>query len=242
MDYAELVNGDSYKEEQKEKSTKKQRKVPSVSSTPSDSRIASQNTKSEMPVNTIPIPVLPTNKRFRRKDPNKTKPVHRRRYRQSDIDEIAVLVPSTSTDPTADPDAQEEESSADNVKKTDADGSGNNAAETPAPPDGKFTTTEHGIKITKKSRFFRCPKCGVHKGCVSDLNAHYKHRHKSILCDKCDMIFYTPSAFERHKYVHLEHRHHCDSCGKGFRFFGELNQHTSVHRNICTFVCKLREL
>ena len=54
-------------------------------------------------------------------------------------------------------------------------------------PDKKkrvFTTVTRGIKITKRSCMYTCPKCGIKKTSVQSINEHYKCRHDSVKCKK----------------------------------------------------------
>ena len=104
-------------------------------------------------------------------------------------------------------------------------------------PKGVCKTTKHGIKKHKEERYFKCPKCGIHKNSTSKLNDHYKGRHNPLKCSQCSMSFSTPSGLNRHKYMHTTPRHFCPQCGKGYHFFGQLNQHSLTHRIIPTHEC-----
>ena len=72
---------------------------------------------------------------------------------------------------------------------------------------------------------------------VLKLNAHYKRRHPPINCEKCELVFQTPSSYTRHRYTHEEPRHKCDDCGKAFYFEGELKQHRTSHLKIRMHKC-----
>ena len=101
-------------------------------------------------------------------------------------------------------------------------------------PKGVFKTTKHGIK---DERYFKCPKCRIHKSSTSKLNDHCKRRHDPLQCSKCSMSFSTPSGLNRHKNMHAAQRHFCPQCGKGFHFLGQLNQHSLMHHTIPTHIC-----
>ena len=208
VDYAKLAGGLPDEDDQ-EDFPKKKPKVARVSTTPSKARLAVQHAKSQHPKNKIPVPVVSSGKNFVSKNPNKI-PVHRRclKPEQDSKAEPQSEIPSPPPPPPDDS----------GVKSK-----------------GVFHTTEHGIKISKKVRYFRCPECGIHKDSTHKLNDHYKRRHKPIECEKCNQIFHTPSGYDRHQYTHAEPRHRCDVCGKRFYFIGELNQHGTVHRKIRAF-------
>ena len=216
-------------------SPKKPKRKHTVLSSLSSSRIASQSNKSGVPTNTVPVPLLPANKRFRRKDPGRMPPIHRKCYQQLDQSQPDQESMPDPVDNDSDsglpskPESKEPKASTSNTKSDPSpDNNNRSTGEGAVFPKGAFKTTQHGIKITKKIRYFKCPECGIHKKSTMGLNEHYKRQHKAIQCEKCDMI-YTPSGYDRHKYVHLEPRHKCDQCGKEFHFLGELHQHSTVH-------------
>ena len=68
-------------------SPKKPKRKPVGLSSLTSSRIASQTSKSGVPKNTVPVPLLPANKRFCHKDPGGMPPVHRKRYQQLNQDD-----------------------------------------------------------------------------------------------------------------------------------------------------------
>ena len=204
-------------------SPKKPKRKPVGLSSLTSSRIASQSSKSEVPKNTVPVPLLPANKRFHHKDPGRMPPIHRKHYQQSDLDPGLL----SDSGPTA---------SMSNAKTEPDQGNEDSTNTGSTFPKGAFTTTGHGFKIIKKIHYFKCPECGIHKKITMGLNEHYKRRHKPIPCGKCDMIFHTPSGYDRHKYMHLDPRYKCDQCDKNFHFLGELCQHSTVHSKNKTYV------
>ena len=149
--YADLI-GSGSKLDVKPKKPKKVKPVPSE---PSTSRIAAQGTKSEEPINKHPIPLLPHNRHFHRKDPARSKPLRRnlRTTLKSDNNE-------DNTNIDQDPPIQEQMD--------------NPPTGSPKPGKGVFQTTEHGIKIHKEERYFLCPVCNIHKASTQRLNEHFK--------------------------------------------------------------------
>ena len=192
-------------------------KKPKVSSEPSADRIATQRRINKTPG--VPMPIISPDsdrgrlqKRFSRKDPSTSKPVHRNKRQIADPPIPDNTTPTTPT-PTPPP-------SPDKPK-----------------PKGKFSTTEHKLIKHKPTRFFKCPICGMHKSTVSKLNAHFKRRHPPLKCNDCDQVFHTPSSQARHKYSHAEPRHPCNDCGKKFYFPGELKQHRTTHLKVAMHAC-----
>ena len=214
VNYADLI-GSGSELDVKPRKTKKLKPVPSE---PSSRRIAAQGTKSEKPINKHPIPLLPCNRQFHRKDPAGSKPLRR----------------NLKTKPNSD----------NNDGSTNIDHDPPTKDQTDDPPTsslttskGVFKTTEHGIKIHKAERYFLCPVCNIHKASTQRLNEHFKRRHAAFKCEKCEKSFNTPSGLARHRYTHEQTQHFCNQCGKGYYFVGELNQHSLTHCTICTHVC-----
>ncbi|MCG8620578.1 MAG: hypothetical protein MJE68_01085, partial [Proteobacteria bacterium] len=212
VDYASLLGHESGTDEPEKK---KPVRKPKVTKEPSKDRIAAQQMieTSEKPKHRPPKPDISKGRRFFRKDPSKTKPVHRR----------PVSTVTEKDDPPKNPDVKPGTS---NV--TDLESS---------PPKGQFKTKEHGLKKHKEVRYFRCPKCGIHKTTVMKLNDHYKRRHPLLKCDKCTMSFCTPSGLSRHMYVHSTPRYPCLDCHKIFHFSSELKTHRVVHLKIKAHFC-----
>ena len=207
LNYVDLFKSDSESDGGKSNHKKKVKPVPSAQL---DDRIAAQGAKSNPPQSHHPIPLLAPNKRFHHKDPSSVKPLRRSKK-------------SPEPDNTGAPDPQ---------------------ASLPMPPDNKpqspkdvFKTTKHRIVKHKSTWYFLCLVCGIHKKTTSKLNVHYRNRHKPLKCDKCSMVFNTPSALARHCYTHQKPRHFCTQCGKGYYFLGELSQHSLTYQKIRTHFC-----
>ena len=101
-----------------------------------------------------------------------------------------------------------------------------------------FTTVTRGIKITKRSRMYTCPKCGIKKTSVQLINEHYKRRHDRVTCKKCDKTFATPNSRDKHMYTHESKKHHvCSQCRKDFPFASMLNDHKGQHTKGKRYPC-----
>ena len=101
-----------------------------------------------------------------------------------------------------------------------------------------FTTVTCGIKITKCSHMYTCPKCGIKKTSVQSINEHYKHRYDRVKCKKCDKTFATPNSRDKHMYTReSKKRHVCSQCGKDFPFASMLNDHKGQHTKGKQYLC-----
>ena len=65
-----------------------------------------------------------------------------------------------------------------------------------------FETVTHGIKLTKKTRMYKCPVCGIKKTSVQSINKHFRRRHKMVTCKKCGKQFNNPGSRDKHMYNH----------------------------------------
>ena len=212
VNYADMISSD-----QDSSSPKRPKKHPHVSSAPSSSRIAAQDEirHRDLPKGKPSTPVVPAH-RFTMKDPSRSTPVHRRKPK---------VEPPSNPDPdtfTLVPDEQDEHEANPQDSVT---------------PKGSFAMENHGLKKYKPDRWFKCPVCGIHKGTMHRLNDHYKRRHKPLQCEKCEMVFNTPSGLSRHRYTHAEKGKRCTDCGKCFHFESELAQHRIMHRKVPGFKC-----
>ena len=101
-----------------------------------------------------------------------------------------------------------------------------------------FTTVTCSIKITKHSRMYTCLKCGIKKTSVQSINEHYKSRHDSVKCKKCDKTFATPNSRDKHMYTHeSKNCYVCSRCGKDFPFASMLNNHKGQHTKGKRYPC-----
>ena len=101
-----------------------------------------------------------------------------------------------------------------------------------------FETVTHGIKITKKSRMYKCPVCGIKKTSIQSINEHYRRQHKKVRCNICNKQFNNPSSRNKHMYVHQSwNRFHCGQCDKEFPFKSMLDDHKGQHMMAKHFPC-----
>ena len=101
------------------------------------------------------------------------------------------------------------------------------------------TTTFRLKKQTPKKRLrsYRCPTCKEQFRRLALLNDHYKNTHSPILCEDCTNEFCTPSALERHAYLHKLLDYTCTICDKQFPFASDLEQHKISHVKVKTHHC-----
>ena len=101
-----------------------------------------------------------------------------------------------------------------------------------------FETVTHGIKITKKSRMYKCPVCGIKKTSIQSINEHYHRWHKKVQCKICNKQFNNPSSRDKHMYVHQSwNRFQCSQCDKEFPFKFMLDDHKGQHMMAKCFPC-----
>ena len=72
---------------------------------------------------------------------------------------------------------------------------------------------------------FSCVGCPQKFASNRELNNHFRSSHPPQTCSYCKKLFSTPSAFEKHKYIHYEFMYECETCSKGFHFESELSMH-----------------
>ena len=101
----------------------------------------------------------------------------------------------------------------------------------------EFKTVKYGIKKRRSSRTYTCKECGKCKCDLKELNKHYKHRHKPVMCGICNQLFSLPSTLDKHMYVHLNKSFTCETCGMQFSFLSQLEYHKTVHKTIASYVC-----
>ena len=81
----------------------------------------------------------------------------------------------------------------------------------------------------KKSRFFKCVKCGQLFDSIIGLNDHFINKHRNLKCSECDKSFDKPRSHQKHMYLHKKAKHCCIMCGKGFAFPSQLTAHMPVY-------------
>ena len=146
MNYTDSIDSESI--------SHKQPKHPRVSSAPSSGQIAAQEKirKHDFPKGKRAAPIIPP-WRFVTKDPSKSKPVHGRKPKVEPKTEL--VSPNHNVD---DNDTEPVTPVPDEVSDS--------------VPKGAFNTTNQ-LKKFKPERYFKCPKCGIHKGTTQWLNEDY---------------------------------------------------------------------
>ena len=84
---------------------------------------------------------------------------------------------------------------------------------------------------------FSCVGCPQKFATNRELNDHFRSLHPRLTCSECKKLFLTPSAFEKHKYIHYEFMYECETCSKGFHFESELSMHRRKHTTDQGLVC-----
>ena len=101
---------------------------------------------------------------------------------------------------------------------------------------GQLVVWSFQLPRNRKPRHrFGCIGCSEKFDNNKELNDHFRTVHPPLTCSDCKKLFPTPSAFEKHKYIHYEFMYECDKCSKGFHFESEL----TAHKRISLFPCKL---
>ena len=67
----------------------------------------------------------------------------------------------------------------------------------------EFKTVKYGLKKRRSSRTYACKECGKRKRDMKELNKHYKHHHKPVMCGICNQLFSLPSTLDKHMWRHL---------------------------------------
>ena len=106
-------------------------------------------------------------------------------------------------------------------------------------PKGELIVTTHGvIAHSTRKRRFKCPDCDLVKSSRKLLNVHFKSSHNKLLCEECRQMFSTPSALDRHMYIHnKEDQHQCNCCDETFPFPSDLKIHMIKHLKEPGFQC-----
>ena len=89
----------------------------------------------------------------------------------------------------------------------------------------------------KRKHRFSCVGCPQKYANNRELNDHFRSLHPPLTCSECKKLFSTPSAFEKHKYIHYEFMYECETCSKGFHFESELSMHRRKHITDQGLVC-----
>ena len=75
---------------------------------------------------------------------------------------------------------------------------------TEKPVKGKIDIKTYGIPKTVKERKMKCPSCPKICNSTKERNDHHKSAHGNLSCAVCNEQFSTPSALDKHKYVHTD--------------------------------------
>ena len=129
----------------------------------------------------------------------------------------------------------------DTVHKTVASTLNTNPPEakpTAVPVHKRFVTVEYKLKWKyRRPRKFPCAKCGKSYSTQKEVNGHFKETHPSVKCDYCDRFFSCLASMLKHRYSHFETMIEYDTCGKGFQFQSQLNEHLHTHQAVGDWVC-----
>ena len=111
---------------------------------------------------------------------------------------------------------------------------------TPSVPKGKLIVTTHGVSAhTTRKRKFKCPDCDTVEPTRKMLNVHFKSTHDKLFCEECGQMFATPSALNRHMYIHTkEDQLKCSRCDETFPFPSDLKIHMVKHLKVPGFQCR----
>ena len=91
---------------------------------------------------------------------------------------------------------------------------------------------------TAQKRKFQCPDCDVVETTRKLLNVHFKATHDKLFCEECSQMFSTPSALDRHMYIHnKEEQLKCNHCEETFPFPSDLKTHMVKHLKVPGFQC-----
>ena len=106
-------------------------------------------------------------------------------------------------------------------------------------PKGKLIVTTHGVTAhTAQKRKFQCLDCDVVETTCKLLNVHFKETHDKLFCEECRQMFSTPSALDRHMYIHnKEEQLKCNHCEETFPFPSDLKTHMVKHLKVPGFQC-----
>ena len=108
---------------------------------------------------------------------------------------------------------------------------------TEKPVKGKIDIKTYGIPKTVKERKMKCPSCPKICSSTKERNDHHKSAHGNLSCAVCNEQFSTPSALDKHKYVHTERKFKCIDCNESYPFKSQLMEHRLKHRTSKSFQC-----
>ena len=108
---------------------------------------------------------------------------------------------------------------------------------TEKPVKGKIDIKTYGIPKTVKERKMKCPSCPKICNSTKERNDHHKSAHGNLSCAVCNEQFSTPSALDKHKYVHTDKKYKCSDCNESYPFQSQLMEHRLKHRSMKSFQC-----
>ena len=99
--------------------------------------------------------------------------------------------------------------------------------------------TDFASKMDDKG--FQCEKCKKVLSSLSSLKIHLgiHSDYRPYSCQSCTSTFKDPSAFGRHKKLHLENQqeYSCDVCQKVLSSYSNLYNHKKTHSDERKFIC-----
>ena len=105
------------------------------------------------------------------------------------------------------------------------------------PRKGKIDIKTYGIPKTVKVRKMKCPSCPKVCSSTKERNDHHINAHGKLFCAVCNEECNTPSALDKHKYVHIERKFKCADCNESYPFESQLKEHRLKHRTGKSFQC-----
>ena len=131
-----------------------------------------------------------------------------------------------------------DESVARNTDNTPVVPSTKDTSDKPGKRKGKLVVQSFQLAQNHKPKCrFSCVGCPQKFATNRELNDHFRSSHPPLTCSDCKKLFSTPSAFEKHKYIHYEFMYECETCSKGFHFESELTMHQRKHSADQGLVC-----
>ena len=119
-------------------------------------------------------------------------------------------------------------------------------AEESGSPKGHLKYRHYGIVRKSPSSSSRknlhCYYCDVVCHSKREINEHHKLEHTRVQCPDCPLVFPTPDALQRHRYIHQEdHRYKCAICDKVCAFKSDLDMHILKHGEEKRWFCSFKD-
>ena len=95
-----------------------------------------------------------------------------------------------------------------------------------------------GVRKRKKKQVtLKCNTCKSPFSSVHELNQHTKQHHPVFKCSICGHTYETKVGLYKRERSHLEKKHKCNQCGKGFQFPSLLRLHEHTHSKEALIPC-----